>query len=403
MKRNILFLRYISAIRWFLLIMPVIFLFYRSHGLSLFQTFSIQAFFSLCVLLFEVPTGYLGDRYGWHRSLLYGSLAAILGLFILTLASSYLVFLVAEFFMSVAYCLFSGSDSALLYESLLEEDREHEYLGEEGLLLACGYVSEGVAAVLGGILAFISMRLPFIMNFAVVLLLIPLSLGLVKPSLHNTRLSKGLEVEGVRRIRQDFSTIFQFIQQEPVVKWVAIYSGFIGFLVLASAWLMQSYFKLTGFELYYIGVIWALMNFSRSLAASWVNVINSRIGTKQLFFIIPFMIALISFVMGSYVSLITMLLGLLIQVARGFQLPLVFAMINNRTPSDIRAAILSFEGMMMRVFFVVMGPALGLLCDIESIHVAFYTIGLLSLLGGVILHYKIQYCLQAHDIATPVN
>ena len=229
MKRNILLLRSISAVRWFLLIMPVMFLFYRSHGLTLFQTFSVQAFFSLCVLLFEIPTGYLGDRYGWHRSLLCGSLAAIVGLFILTVASSYMFFLIAEFFMSAAYCLFSGSDSALLYETLLADDREHEYLGEEGLLLACGYVSEGVAAVIGGVLAYVSLRLPFMMNFIVMLFLIPLTVGLVNLPSRDAQLSAGLEVEGVRRFRKDFLTIIQFIQQEPVVKWVAIYSGFIGF------------------------------------------------------------------------------------------------------------------------------------------------------------------------------
>ena len=162
---------------------------------------------------------------------------------------------------------------------------------------------------------------------------------------------------------------------------------------------MQSYFKLTGFELYYIGIIWALLNFSRSLAAGWVNVINYRIGTKRLFFLIPWVIAVVSVIMGTYVSLVAILLGLLIQAARGLQLPLVFAMINNRTPSEIRAAILSFEGMMMRIFFVLVGPLLGLLCDFESINVAFYAIGCLSLLGGLVMHYKIQHCLQAHDIA----
>ncbi|MBV53172.1 MAG: hypothetical protein CL816_03790 [Coxiellaceae bacterium] len=395
MKRNIWLLRCISAVRWFLLIMPVIFLFYRSHGLSLFQTFVIQAFFSLCILIFEVPTGYLGDRFGWNRSLLLGSCSAVLGLLILTQVSHFYLFLLAEMFMAAAYCLFSGSDSALLYETLCDLDREYEYLSEEGTLLASGYISEGVAAIIGGVLAYLSMYLPFVLNFIILLFLIPLTLSLKNPTRKSPLPPVSLEIDGSRCFRRDFMQIFRFIQNEPVVKWVAIYSGFIGFLALSSAWLMQSYFKLTGFELYYIGFIWALLNFSRSLAASRVNIINYRIGTKQLFVMIPFVVAASAFFMGIYVSLVTMLFGLLIQAARGLQLPLVFTIINNRTHSEIRAAVLSFEGMMMRLFFVILGPMLGLLCDYESIHVAFLMIGLLALLGGSLINFKIKSFMQA--------
>ncbi len=400
MKRNIWLLRIISSVRWFLLIMPVIFIFYRSHGLSLFQTFTIQAFFSLSILTLEIPTGYLGDRYGWNKSLLMGSYAACLGLLILTLASSFFAFLVAEFFMSAAYCLFSGSDSALLYESLVESGKEHEYIQEEGLLLSSGYVSEGVAAILGGFLAYVDLHLPFWINFYVCLLLIPLTYTLVG-SKKFAILPPVMEVQGIRRLRSDFFSILLFIKSEPIVRWVSIFSGFIGFLALASAWLMQSYFKLTGFELYYIGFIWALLNFSRSISASFAGQLNSLFGTKQLFVLLPIILSFSFILMGVYVSLFALVFGFLIQAARGVQLPLVFSIINNRTSSDIRAAVLSFEGMMMRVFFVVLGPLLGVLCDMESIHVAFYAMGILSLLGGFLINNKIKTNFEANnDIAT---
>ena len=399
MRANIWLLRFISIVRWFLLVMPVIIIFYQSNGLSLFEVFSIQAFFSLCVLLFEVPTGYIGDRFGWNFSLILGAYFAVFSMFLLMISFHYGMFLIAEFFMALSYCLFSGSDSALLYETLVDLNREQDYLAEEGMLLACGYVSEGVAAIVGGVLAYISIRLPFVSNFFALLLLIPLSYFLLQPSNHQSLARPGLAMEGKRYLRNDFSKIINFVRSEPLIKWVAIYSGFSGFLALASAWLMQSYFKLTGFEIYYIGIIWALLNFSRSLAAGWVGVINYRIGTIRLFFFAPLIMGGCALFMGLYVSLGAMIVGLLIQAMRGLQLPLVFTIINNRTSSDVRAAVLSLEGMMMRLFFVFFGPLLGLLSDYESIHIAFYAIAALALVGGLLIFYKFQHFFHARNVS----
>lgn len=46
-SRNIIILLIIRAVRWFLLIMPVITIFYREHGLSHQDIFLIQACFAL--------------------------------------------------------------------------------------------------------------------------------------------------------------------------------------------------------------------------------------------------------------------------------------------------------------------------------------------------------------------
>lgn len=39
--------------------MPVVVLFFESRGLSMTQVFLLQSIFSLGIVLFEVPTGYL--------------------------------------------------------------------------------------------------------------------------------------------------------------------------------------------------------------------------------------------------------------------------------------------------------------------------------------------------------
>ena len=64
----------IQAGRWFLLLMPVLVLFYQENGLTLRDIFLIQAFFSICIILFEVPSGFFSDRLGRRQTLMIASL-----------------------------------------------------------------------------------------------------------------------------------------------------------------------------------------------------------------------------------------------------------------------------------------------------------------------------------------
>ena len=205
--------------------------------------------------------------------------------------------------MGLSYCFFSGSDSALLYETLVDMKKEDNYQQEQGSLLALTYVSEAVAAVLGAVLAFIFLRVPFIMEFIIFLLLIPLSLSLAKPANSKSLIHADADMSGKKRLRMDFSYIIRFFIQQKLVSWVMIYSGFISFLTLSTIWLMQVYFKEMQLPIYYLGIIWALLNISRSATSQWVCYFDYKFGTRKIFFLIPVVIGVCAFFMGMHVAI----------------------------------------------------------------------------------------------------
>ncbi len=86
-SRNIIILFILRAVRWFLVVMPVITIFYREHGLSNQDIFTIQACFSIAVVLFEIPTGYFSDVLGRKKSLIIGMFLGMIGLGWYALAS----------------------------------------------------------------------------------------------------------------------------------------------------------------------------------------------------------------------------------------------------------------------------------------------------------------------------
>ncbi|MFR3853028.1 MAG: hypothetical protein ACLTXP_13030 [Odoribacter splanchnicus] len=63
-KKNILALYFIKVSKWFTLVMPVIVLFYEENGLGLKDIFLLKSVYSVAVVAFEIPAGYLADVWG---------------------------------------------------------------------------------------------------------------------------------------------------------------------------------------------------------------------------------------------------------------------------------------------------------------------------------------------------
>jgi len=61
---NIYYLYLIKLSKWLMLIMPVVVLFYNDNGLETYQIYLLQAGYSISVVIFEIPSGYLADIVG---------------------------------------------------------------------------------------------------------------------------------------------------------------------------------------------------------------------------------------------------------------------------------------------------------------------------------------------------
>ncbi len=160
LRANLWKLYLIQVCRWFLLLMPVLVLFYQENGLGLQDVFIVQAFFSVCIIVFEVPSGYFADRLGRRRSMLVGTTCGSLGFGIYALSHTLPEILCAQFFIALGGSFISGSDSALLYDTLIELKQSEQYQRIAGRLGSIGNFSEGIAGLLGGFLALISLRTP---------------------------------------------------------------------------------------------------------------------------------------------------------------------------------------------------------------------------------------------------
>lgn len=179
---NIYKLYIIKIAKWFMLIMPIIALFYNHHGLNDFQMLVVQATYSLSIVVFEIPSGYIADLWGRKNTLLFGTICGSLGYVIYSCTNDFWGFLCAELILGVGESFVSGADSAMLYDSLVHTRSPEKYLKLEGRLTAVGSFAETIASSIGGSLAiFAGLRAPFIAQALVASIGIPAAFLLIEP------------------------------------------------------------------------------------------------------------------------------------------------------------------------------------------------------------------------------
>ena len=367
----------LKAVKWFMILMPIIVLFFEKHGLSLTQIMILQATYSFTVALFEIPSGFFADIYGRRLSLFFGSILTFLGYLIFSFYSGFNEFFIAEIFLGIGGSLISGADSALIYDTLLELKKDEDYTKIEGKNYGIGNVSEGLAGILGGFLAVSSLELPVYIQTFVLFFSIPLSYSLVEP-------------KSSYKLAKSFKSILLVVKetffQKNKLKWYILYSSAMGIGTLSIAWFVQPFLMEIDTPLIYYGIIWASLNLITGITSYYSYVFNKG---KVLIYISLSM--LISFILlGFNISIYGFIFIVLIYLMRGIITPNLRNLININSTSERRATVLSLRSFVIRISFALIAPILGYITDVYEISYVFYFLGLLVGISSLLAVYKLK-------------
>jgi MFS family permease len=128
-------------------------LFLLSKGFSLTKVGLLEAAYHVAAFLFEVPTGYVADRFGKRASLICGQLLKILSALLLLMGGSSLMLYIGFTLGAVAGTFLSGATGAWVYETMKLTGRESGFKKLNSRLYGIMLVSMGIASPVGGALA----------------------------------------------------------------------------------------------------------------------------------------------------------------------------------------------------------------------------------------------------------
>jgi MFS family permease len=384
LNRNLYALYLIKVAKWMNLIMPVIVLFYRSNGLTMQDIFTLQAIYSVTLMVFEIPTGYFADTSGRRTSMLVGSVLGFAGFLIYCTSTGFWQFVVAETILGVGMSLVSGADSAMLYDSLVSAGASGKYTRFEGRITSIGNFAEARAGILGGILAAISLRTPFFFQAGIAFLAIPAALILQEPPVHGNIRKPGL--------RDITSIVVRVLHGDRKLFWNTIFSAVTGVSTLTMAWLAQPFFIQAGLRVTLFGVVWAVLNLSVGLAAMYAWRIESMLGPRRTVILFTLFLLLGYFGMALFGTITGFILLLIFYMARGLATPTLRNYINIIASSDTRATVLSVRNFIIRGLFAVMGPFYGFVTDRFGLSTALLLAGMIfGVMSSISLFFFLRY------------
>lgn len=355
-KTNIYNLYLIKLSKWLMLIMPIVALYYKDNGLDDFDIYTLQAVYSLSVALLEIPSGYMADVIGRRKSLIAGAILGTIGFGIYSLSSGFSHFLVAEIILGLGGSFISGSDSALLYDSLAAESNQHRYLQYEGRITSLGNFAETIAAVCGGLIAaFISYRGVYIGQMIIASLAIPASLLLIEPKRETLKERPG--------ISQILAICHQSLFINKKLSATILLSSVIGTGTLCMAWTSQVYFVHNGLDEVTITPLWVLLNLTVALVAAVAHKTRQFLGYRNSLLLVILYIPA-GYILLGLLPLVTGIISLLFFYAiRGYATPVLKDLTNNYCGSEIRATVLSIRSLIIRISFSILGPLIGVLSE----------------------------------------
>jgi len=375
LKANIIKLYLIKVAKWFMLFMPIVVPFYKANGLGMKDVMLLQGVYSVTIVILEIPSGYFADVLGRKKTIIIGAIMGFLGFLTYSLSFGFWGFLIAETILGIGQSFISGSDSALLYDTLLDMKREDEYIKFEGRLTSFGNIAEAVAGTLGGLLAASSVRYPYIAQTFVAFIAVPASILLVEPSRHK------------RLLKMRFKDIFGIVRfslfEDKALQRNILFSSVIGTATLTMAWFVQPFFEHVHLSLYWFGLLWTALNLTVGLVALIAYRIEARIGPVKSVVLIAVLVPAGYISLYFFHSIYAISVLFLFYIVRGFATPVLKDYINRMTGSDKRATVLSVRNFIIRLFFALTGPFLGWYMDAYSLPQAMLLAGIIFLVLSI--------------------
>jgi MFS family permease len=354
----------------FLVLMPVIVPYFQSVGIGMKGVYLIQSVFAVTMFICEIPSGYISDLLGRKKTLVISAILKGIGFSLFPFANDLNTFIIAEIILGIAVSLNSGTDTALIYDTLEATRNKKAQIKILGKSLSYLTLGEGLASLIGSILLLLTFTVRDLAVVSAIVSWIPLfiTLTLVEPS------RKKMVDTHRENIRHIYKGLFK---QSRLLSFIILNSIFSFSGTLFAVWLFQKYWEDLGIALVYFGFLWAMTNFTASFFSRYAHKIEKKWGSAKIIILLG-LLPIVGYLGISYLDHVVLgfLVCLLFQVVRGIGQVVFKDALNKRVTGDFRATANSVTQMGVKIFFTVGGPVFGYFIDLNGLAQASFYMGM---------------------------
>jgi len=382
LKRNIS-ISYIYSFLLQLNITSAIWVLYLAYrGMSLVEIGLVESIYHITSLLFELPTGAIADVYGKKFSVIAGRILSVIACILMIFANSFWGFAFAFILSAAAMNLDSGAAEALIYDSLKELGKEESYKKIWGNLAFFMSIAQGIAVLIGGILADIRFLYAYVFGAVIQGITLIVAFSFTEPTSNK-------EKTKVNPLVHQLITSIKVLKSRKVVLYLILFSSLVASLKTTVFFYSQVFFQNMTYSKTKIAIICALSSLIEAIFSKYAYKFEERLKLKGTLITVASInvLALMGLALMSNLAIVFFLLT---AITGGLSYTIFSDYINSRIPSKYRATILSFDSLCFSFFMICIFPLFGLLVGSIGFSLTFGIMALLYIPVLILLMLKLR-------------
>ena len=263
--------------------------------ITLGQLALIEAVMQGSQLLSELPTGAIADLLGKKASVIIGRIIGVISLFMYASATSFSGFVVYAIVSGIGDSFVSGAKDALLYDSLKEDGREHQYTKISSKLSLIFQLSFAAAILLGGALSlwgYTTAIYATVLSYSIVLIL---SFWLREPHLDTEKFTLP---RYIRQFREGFRELFK----SPYIRDISLFYIGVGGVTWSAMMIFNTSLLTTiGYTAFEIGIIVAAIRLFNSGVLFGALKVSELVTKRRAYLVFP-VIMLLAYLPGFWLT-----------------------------------------------------------------------------------------------------
>lgn len=362
-----------------------------ARGYSLWQVGAAEGVFHVVSLLAEVPSGMMADLLGRRRVLALSGVAAALSALLMAFEQNFFWVCASMALSALAYNLVSGTQEALVYDSLKEAGQSERFLTVETITTqveTAGAALGKLAGALTGVLGFTAF---YLVDLGISLLRTVTAAGLYEPAAtpeqqaRRTAPLRTLLAELPASLRTHVAETVEFLRRSPRVVRYILAGAFIDLPAFLTLMYLQQRLTDIGLPTALLGVVLMVCEVGYPLGC-WIG---GRLQPRRLGWLYAICTAgcgLCTLAMGA-----APLAGAVAGGAGFAMFGTIWSLharkrLNDWFPSDRRATLISVDSMAYSLLMIPASPLTGWIGDLAgSAGAGLVVLGALLLTAGVVV------------------
>ncbi len=375
-KRNYLY----TFFQWFV-VTGLWMLYLTQKGFSPLEVGIMEAVFHVTSFIFEVPSGSLADRFGYKNTLIASRIINTVSCLLTVLSGNFWIVTAGFVFSALSYNLASGTNEALVFESLLAADQEKRYLKVSANINMILEISNSLGIVVAGLFSHWFFDGVYWLQILLNLLAIFVALGFKEPV--RTRQQK-------QRYFQLIKNAFCFTVKVPGLLLVMLSFAFIDSLNATYYFYFQNFFKQLGINGIGISLVILASTLFQLVAVRLAAVIGETVSLPRLFIIVLILLTVATAASGFLPVAGVIPCYILANCLPALVTPIRSNFINQLIPSEQRATINSIDSLCYSVMMIPFFPLCGWLIQLTGYRNTFLAVSLALAVGGLFIYPKLK-------------